>query len=93
MGKKHTIDTLTKDVESYKRSTNGRLSTITKTLSDIQPKVQEMHDFIIDYRGFQRGRNNRNKDGSININKDVWGLIIKLVLIISALVGITQLTK
>lgn len=94
MGTKHTIETLTTDVDNFKRSVNRRLTTLTNTVvDDVQPKVQEMHEYIIDQKGYERGKANSNKDGSININKDVWALIIKLVLIIAALVGVSKLTS
>lgn len=92
MAQKHTIETLTKDVESFKRSTSNRFGKITDHLEKIEPQVQEMHDFIVDYRGFERGRGTLNKDGTININKDVWALILKLVGLIAAILGIKKLT-
>lgn len=85
MASKHTIETLTTDVNDFKQYVRGEFK-------EIRPQVQEMHDFIVDAKGFERGKSNRNSDGSININKDVWGLIIKLVGIVAALVGIKLLT-
>lgn len=82
---RHTIETLTKDVNDFKKY-------VRSEFTKMQPQVQEMHDFILDARGFERGKSNRNTDGSININKDVWGLILKLVGIIAVLAGIKLLT-
>lgn len=76
---KHSIETLTKDVDRRFKAVNQRLDIM-------QPQVAEMHDFIIDYKGFERGRASYNKDGSIKISPDVWALIIKLVTIIGSLI-------
>jgi hypothetical protein len=88
---KHTMDTLTKDLQSFKKYVRGEFK-------ELRPQVEEMHDFIVDYKGFERGQSNQTKpgsnaEGSININKDVFGLIIKLVLIIAAMAGIKQITS
>lgn len=91
MAAKHNIDSLTMDVERFKKSTNRRLTTHARILNDIQPKVQEMHEYIIDQRGFERGQAKSGGAGSININKEVWALITKLVLIIAAILGITKI--
>lgn len=85
MAAKHTIETLTKDLDGFKKYVRGEFKKML-------PQVEEMHDFIVESKGFERGQSTYKKDGSININKDVWGLIIKLVGIVAALVGIRLLT-
>lgn len=85
---KHTIDTLTAELDGFKRASGSNFKTIFTTLGDIQPKVQEMHDFIVEQRGFERGRGDSK---TININREVWSLIIKLVLIISAILGVNHI--
>lgn len=85
---KHTLETLTEDLANFKRSVNSRLTKQGGILKDMQPKVNAMHDFMTDAKGFERGQADKNKDGTINISKDVWGLIMKLVVIIGVLVGI-----
>lgn len=92
MANQHTIETLTKDLISFKRSVGKRFTDVNDKLDTMQPQVQEMHDFIVDSKGFDRGQASFNKDGTIRISKDVWGLIVKLILIIGALVGIKQIT-
>lgn len=92
MADKHTIETLTSDLNSFKRSVGKRFTDVNGKLDAMQPQVQEMHDFIVDSKGFDRGQAEVNKDGTIRISKDVWGLIIKLIIIIGALVGIKQIT-
>lgn len=92
MAQKHTIDTLSKDLEVFKRGTNKRLAGVDSTLKTMQPQIEEMHDFIVDAKGFERGQASFNKDGSISISKDVWGLIIKLVGLAIAIAGIRQIT-
>lgn len=91
MAKKHTLDTLTDDVERLKKTTRRDIKVVADAIKDIRPKVQEMHDYIVEQRGFERGRANIQKDGTININKDVWGLLVKLVLFAMAIAGITKL--
>lgn len=83
---KHTIDTLTTDFKKFKTEVNKRFDTM-------QPQVQEMHDYIIKQEGFEAGQLSVNNKGSVSISKDVWSLIIKLVLIIAAILGIGQLPR
>lgn len=93
MAKKHTIDTLSTDVQRLKASTNSRFSKLDQVLDEMRPQVSEMHDFIVDYKGFERGQGAVANDGTIKISKDVWALIIKLVALIGAVIGITQVNK
>lgn len=81
---KHTIDTLPEDFEKFKRSANNRFTKINKILQDMQPKLQDMHDFVIDSRGFERGQASYKKDGSVNLDPrliDVikWALLIAVL--------------
>lgn len=92
MADKHTIETLTSDLNSFKRSVEKRFTDVNGKLGAMQPQVQEMHDFIVDSKGFERGQSEYNKDGTIRISKDVWSLIGKLILIIGALLGIKAIT-
>lgn len=79
---KHTIETLTKDLNNFKKYVVGEFN-------DLKPQVTEMHDFIVDQKGFERGQKaDVNQDGTIRISKDVFGLILKLVVLASALAGI-----
>lgn len=77
MASKHTIKTLAEDV-------NTRFKTINNRLDIMQPQLQEMHDFIIDTRGFERGRASYKKDGSLNIDPRIFD-VIKWALLIAAL--------
>lgn len=80
MPKKHTIETLTSDV-------NRRFAAVNRKLDIMRPQVEEMHDFIIDSKAFERGRGQAG-GGSININKDVWGIIKWLIIVLLAVAGI-----
>lgn len=88
MAKKDEIYITKKEFSSFKESVNANFRKII-------PKVNVMHEFIIRDEGFKAGQASipREKDGSININKDVWGIIWKLILAILALAGINKLTS
>lgn len=44
--------------------------------------MQEVHDYIVDLRGFFRGQESVKDTGDVKISKEVWALIKKLVYII-----------
>lgn len=85
MAQKHTIETLTTDLNSFKKYVRG-------VFKEMQPQLTEMHDYMLDQKGFERGKAaNPNNSGTINISKDAWGLILKLIVIIGAILGIKLL--
>lgn len=76
---RHTITTLTADV-------NRRFKAVNERLDIMQPKIQEMHDFIVDNRGFERGRTYK-KDGTLNLDPRVFDVIKWLALAVALAVG------
>lgn len=94
---RHTIETLTKDIATFKSGVNLRLNTLDNSVKEfkqeIEPKVEEMHDYILTQKGIEQGKLSVRSDGTININRDVWELIIKLVLIIASIIGVGKLTS
>lgn len=93
MAQQHTIKELSDDFSRFKKRVSEKFAHLNNTLDDMRPKVQEMHEFIIDSKGFERGKASYNKNGTINISKDVWGLIIKLVGIIAVIIGIWEVNN
>lgn len=83
---KHTIETLTTDLNRFKREVKGRLDAM-------QPQVQEMHDYIIEQRGYERGASKSEKGAALNINPEIIKLLILLAGIIAALVGAERIVK
>lgn len=93
MATKHNIETLTKDLhkldtnfKSFKKDVKGRLDAM-------QPQVQEMHEYIIEQRGYERGASRAEKGAALNINPEIIKLLILLAGIIAALVGAERIVK
>lgn len=74
---KHTIETLTADVNSFKRF-------VKKTLDEMAPKVQEMHEYIIRQQGFEDGKASIQKDGTPGFDPRMFD-VIKWALLIAIL--------
>lgn len=85
---KHTIETLTKDLQGFKKEVRG-------TLRTMQPQVQEMHEYIIDQKGYARGQSSATaseKGANLNITAEVLKLLALALTIIAALVGANKIT-
>lgn len=84
---KHNIDTLTDDVQKLRNSYQTHKKDVIKRLDTMQPQVQEMHEYIIEQRGYERGASKARKSEGVNISSDIIKLLLLLAGIIAALVG------
>lgn len=84
---KHNIETLTEDLQKFKTSFQIHRRDVNKRLDSMQPQVQEMHEYIIEQRGYERGASTNEKGAGLNINSEVLKLLGLALMIIAALVG------
>lgn len=83
---KHNIETLTDDLQKLRNSYQVHKRDVIKRLDTMQPQVNEMHEYIIEQRGYERG-SARDKGAGLNINAEVMKLLGLALMIIAALVG------
>lgn len=84
---KHTIKTLSTDLNSFKHSVNEKFKTMEDALKTIKPQVQEVHEWIIRSEGFESGRASVKKDGTINFDPRVFDVVKWLVLAVVLALG------
>ena len=73
------------EFRTFKSHTDKQLKDIKDVVKPMQTQVQELHDFMIDSKAFERGKGANGQN--INISPDVWKLLLLLVGTIIAFVG------
>lgn len=81
---RHTIETLTKDLQNFKKVVNTRFD-------KMEPQINEMHDYIVEQRGYERGASKSEKGAAINVSPEIIKLLLLLGTIIAALVGASKI--
>lgn len=84
---KHNIETLTEDLQKLKSNMQSFKREVSKRFDSMEPQIQEMHDFVVDQKGFERGQSRADKGAALSISPDIIKLIFLMATIIAALVG------
>jgi ribosomal protein S15P/S13E len=89
---RHNIETLTEDLQKLRTSFQSHKRDVNKRFDSMQPQIQEMHDFVVDQKGFERGQSRLDKGAALSISPDIMKLIFLLATIIAALVGASKVS-
>lgn len=57
----------------------------------MEPQINEMHDYIVEQRGYERGASKSEKGAAINVSPEIIKLLLLLGTIIAALVGASKI--